>query len=150
MQVSTIKRIKVVLLLHASLLGRAALPGAVMCMAGMAAPRAIAQATVAANAELPNAPGARATGALASEPTQAAGNGAISGTVLDPNGNIVENAHVVVTNRAGTHERTVESGANGQFNFVDLPAGSYRLRVTGNGMGTYVSELFLLHSRGTY
>src|SRR4051794_19921681 len=96
-------------------------------------------ASVAVN--LPDAPSA----ALSSDDSDqnqssSAGNGTsvLSGTVLDPNNNVVQGAHVVLSDRAG-NERSVESGANGQFAFTSLPAGSYKITVTGIGMGKYVS-----------
>jgi Carboxypeptidase regulatory-like domain len=99
--------------------------------------------TSSSAANLPDAPSA--TEAASEDPGQnqpaaIAANGAsvISGTVLDPNHNVVQGAHVVLSDRAG-NERAMESGSNGQFAFSALPPGSYKITITGNGMGKYVS-----------
>lgn len=97
---------------------------------------------------LPDAPGPSLK--LEPSPAAAAGTGEISGTVLNPNGAIIEDAHVVLTNNAGTIERIVQSGPNGQFSFVGLPNGTYKLRVTAKGMGTYVSPQISLHADEMY
>jgi hypothetical protein len=68
----------------------------------------------------------------------------ISGTVLDTNHEVVQDARVVLTNRSGT-KREVQSGPNGEFAFSTLLPGSYRVTVTGNGMGTYASPWVSLH-----
>ena len=75
----------------------------------------------------------------------ATGTCMISGTVLDTNNDVVQGAHVVLSTRAGV-EQTMESGPNGQFTFASLPPGAYRITVTGNGMGTYVSPWVTTHS----
>ena len=71
-------------------------------------------------------------------------NGVISGTVLDPNNNVIEGAHVVLSSRAGA-EHDMQSGPNGQFAFSGLAAGSYKITVTEQGMGTCVSPWITLH-----
>jgi hypothetical protein len=68
----------------------------------------------------------------------------ISGTVLDTNNDVIQGAHVALLDRAGAM-RELESGPDGQFAFSALPPGSYRLTVTGNGMGTFVSPWLTLH-----
>src|SRR5579863_6403685 len=67
------------------------------------------------------------------------GTANISGTVLDSNGNVIHGAKVVLSNRAGTDERELQSGANGEFEFSSLVPGIYKLTVTGRDMGTFVS-----------
>ena len=95
---------------------------------------------IASNESLPDAPGiGTSTVGAESEPTAAPSSAVISGTVLDPNGNVIEDAHIALTNRSGAIERVVQSGPNGQFAIADLPAGTFRLRITGKAMGTYVS-----------
>ena len=72
------------------------------------------------------------------------GTSTISGTVLDTNHEVVQDARVVLTSRSGT-KREVQSGSNGEFAFSMLLPGSYRVTVTGNGMGTYASSWLSLH-----
>lgn len=85
-----------------------------------------------------------------SEPPAPTETAVISGTVLDTNGDIIQDAHVVLTSRTGSIERVAQSGPNGQFNFPGLSSGSFKLRVTGKGMGTYVSPEISLHAGEMY
>src|SRR5436309_2176687 len=68
---------------------------------------------------------------------QPAANGTctITGTVLDTNDDVIPGAHVVLSDRSGA-TRDMQSGPNGQFAFSALRSGSYKIKVTGNGMGT--------------
>ena len=63
----------------------------------------------------------------------------ISGTVLDPNGSIIEGARVELTSMNGVSEQVVKTGENGQFHFSGLGTGTFKVTVTGPGMGIYVS-----------
>ncbi len=110
------------------------------------------QASLVARApELPDAPGfSPSTSASESDPTAPQPTAVISGTVLDTNGEVIQDAHVVLTNRSGTIERMVQSGPNGEFSFAGLPAGTFKLRVTGKAMGTYVSPAISLHPDEMY
>jgi hypothetical protein len=113
---------------------------------GCAALHAVAQqgeGTSAASAVLPDAPG-ETGGTVEAIDDQSGqpgskGNCAVSGTVLDTNGDVVQGAQVVLTNRAGVRVSETQSGSNGQFAFSALPAGSYKVTVSGNGMSTFVS-----------
>ena len=61
-------------------------------------------------------------------PRPAAAPGAtLSGRVRDENGDALPGAHVVARNALDGVERTDVSGAGGDFEFVDLPAGTYEL-----------------------
>jgi hypothetical protein len=71
--------------------------------------------------------------------SQAAALGNISGTVLDTNGDVVQGARVTLTGPAATNKHTVISGGDGQFQFPNLSAGAYRLRVSAHGMSRYSS-----------
>jgi hypothetical protein len=105
-------------------------------------------ATAAATAVLPDAPGLGAgrddAGQDQSNQPAEKGTCTISGTVLDTNHEVVQDARVVLTSRSGT-EREVQSGANGEFAFTTLLPGSYRVTVSGNGMGSYVSPWLAMH-----
>ncbi len=102
-----------------------------------------------ASAALPEAPGlgeGRAdAGQTQSSPSAEKGSGTISGTVLDTNKNVVEGARVLLTSRGGA-EREVQSGSNGEFAFTTLLPGSYRVTVSGKGMGSYVSPWLAMHA----
>jgi Carboxypeptidase regulatory-like domain len=114
----------------------------------LAQARQAGEATNAA-AVLPDAPGLGAArddaGQNQSSPSAEEGTCTISGTVLDTNNDVVEDARVVLTSRGGA-EREVQSGSNGEFSFSTLLPGSYRVTVSGNGMGTYVSLWMAIHA----
>lgn len=107
------------------------------------------ETTVAAKPELPGAPGlgAGVDDVGENQLSQSANKGTcmISGTVLDTNDDVIQGARVVLTDRAGDSPRVVQSGPNGQFEFATLPPGSYKVTVTGNGMGTFVSPWLTVH-----
>ena len=93
--------------------------------------------------DLPDAPG-YSSSSLPSQTTaqQQAGPAApatIEGTVFDTNGDVVQGARVVLVAQGGTYQSTVQSGSNGQFVFAELPAGTFKLTVSGPDMGTIVS-----------
>ena len=98
--------------------------------------------TTTSAANLPEAPGAgvASDGPGQNQTSLRADNATcvLSGTVVDTNNDVIQGAHVVLSDRAGD-ERTMESGPNGQFAFPALPPGAYKITVTGNGMGKYVS-----------
>lgn len=117
---------------------------AIMVFAGLAPLSSLAQeasGAAASKQQLANAPAA-VTDTL--KPS-----GMISGTVLDPNGNVIRGARVVLTGPAGAGERVMQSGTNGEFTFSELPSGSFTLTVTGTGMGTYVTPAILMHAGET-
>jgi hypothetical protein len=72
---------------------------------------------------------------------QPAANYAISGTVQDTNGGVIENATVQLsTTNSAESLRQVNSGAMGQFEFADLAPGTYIVKVSLGGMTTFVSK----------
>ena len=83
------------------------------------------------------------------EPQQA-NDGTITGTVLDPNKDVVQGARVTLVDTTGSALRTVQSGSNGQFEFTGLPAGGYGLNVTAPGMTTFTSSQISLQSGEAY
>jgi hypothetical protein len=70
-----------------------------------------------------------------------AANSAISGTVQDTNGGVIEDATVQLsTTDSAETPRQVKSGATGQFGFTDLAPGTYIVKVSHSGMTTFVSK----------
>ncbi len=63
---------------------------------------------------------------------QSAGNARLAGTVLDPGGNPIQNAAVVVTNDAGL-SRTIQTDETGRFSADGLAPGGYSVDVSANG-----------------
>lgn len=84
--------------------------------------------------DLPDAPGfaTQAGGGQAGPAAPAT----IEGTVVDPNGDVVQGARVALSGPEPGDERVLETGSNGQFAFTGLAAETYKLTVTGPGMGT--------------
>jgi len=93
-------------------------------------------------AKLPDAPGAEAQ-AAGPEAVQA---GTVSGTVQDPNGNVVEGVQVQLTSKAGGEKLEQPSGSNGEFSFAGLKPGLYKVTVSGKDWGTYSSPEIRLAS----
>jgi hypothetical protein len=92
---------------------------------------------------LPDAPQPLRSG---SQPSQSenTGTGNISGTVLDTRGDVVQGAQVQLVGSSGTAVQTKVSGSEGQFDFADLPPGTYKIAVSGNGMSTFNSQPIVL------
>ena len=131
-----------------ALFGLVVLPLASLAPMGVMAQQA--PTAVASNQGLPDAPGLGASPYnSAAESNATEGPGMITGTVLDPNGSVIEGAKVVLSNGRPGGERVQDSGGNGEFSFAGLPAGAYKITVTGQGMGVYVSPEIKLHASET-
>lgn len=61
------------------------------------------------------------------------GTSSVSGTVSDPQGNVVAGASVVLTNPAKNFTRTQVTGENGSYSFNSIPPDTYTVEVTANG-----------------
>jgi hypothetical protein len=66
--------------------------------------------------------------------------GLIQGTVVDPNGAVVNGASVNVKNTETGFERTVTSNSDGFFSAPLLPLGKYRVTTTASGFSNSVLE----------
>src|SRR5262249_36498136 len=64
---------------------------------------------------------------------QAQDSATITGSVLDPRGNIVPNAVVVITNEANGKRRNITADAQGHFAENSLPDGKYTVVATAPG-----------------
>ena len=66
--------------------------------------------------------------------------GRIRGTVTDPSGSAVPAANVTLINEATHATREVQSGANGEYIFIEVPVGSYEIDLTIQGFKKYVHK----------
>jgi len=66
--------------------------------------------------------------------------GRIRGTVSDPSGASVAAATVTLINDATHSTRDVQSGANGEYIFIEVPVGSYEIDVTQAGFKKFVRK----------
>src|SRR5882724_4329507 len=66
--------------------------------------------------------------------------GRIRGTVSDPSGGAVAAAKVTLINEATNVTRDVDSGANGDYLFIEVPVGSYEIDVAQSGFKKYVRK----------
>lgn len=70
--------------------------------------------------------------------------GVITGVISDPNGAVVPNATVTVTNQATNESRSVQTDSDGRYEVPSLPTGVYTVAVTGSGFqATSVKDLKL-------
>jgi hypothetical protein len=61
----------------------------------------------------------------------------VRGTVTDPSGAAVVAASVTIANSESKTERTMTTGAQGEYQFLLLPPGTYTLKVTAAGFAGY-------------
>jgi hypothetical protein len=66
--------------------------------------------------------------------------GNLTGTVTDPNGAVVSNANVTVTNQATGAERSTVSNESGAFDFETLQPGKYNLTIEAKGFKKVISR----------
>src|ERR1051326_7156854 len=59
--------------------------------------------------------------------------GTVTGTVVDPNSAIVPSATVTLSNPVTGYKRTLTTGADGGFQFNDVPPNNYQLSVSASG-----------------
>ncbi|MBV9211737.1 MAG: TonB-dependent receptor [Acidobacteria bacterium] len=73
---------------------------------------------------------------------QALGNaGTVAGVVTDPNGALVPNANVTITNPVTSFTRTTTTDADGAFRFDNVPPNNYQLSVNANGFDAATQTL---------
>ena len=66
--------------------------------------------------------------------------GRIRGTVTDPSGGAVVGATVTLLNEATHATRDVQTGASGEYIFLEVPVGSYEMDVSSQGFKQYVRK----------
>lgn len=70
--------------------------------------------------------------------------GSITGVVADPQGAVVPNATVTVTNQGTNEKRTVQADSEGRYEVLSLPTGVYTVEASGTGFqATSVKDLRL-------
>ncbi|MGB8459360.1 MAG: carboxypeptidase regulatory-like domain-containing protein [Candidatus Acidiferrum sp.] len=66
--------------------------------------------------------------------------GQIRGTISDPSGASVTGATISLVNEATGSQREVQSGANGEYIFIEVPVGRYEIDVTQTGFKKFVRK----------
>lgn len=74
------------------------------------------------------------------------GAASLSGSVVDKSGDVLQGAQVTLEGAPGSALRTVESDANGHFEFTGLTPAVYKLTVNAPGMSTFSSQQIPLHA----
>ncbi|MGH9512495.1 MAG: carboxypeptidase regulatory-like domain-containing protein [Terriglobales bacterium] len=62
--------------------------------------------------------------------------GELQGTVTDPSGAVVSNAHVVLSGTSLVGDKVLNTDSKGFYHFVNLPPGAYSMTVTAQGFST--------------
>src|SRR5438874_10605669 len=70
--------------------------------------------------------------------------GTIAGTVTDTSGAAVANATVILTNMDTAQKRSIESDASGNYTFVNILPGRYKLEGEKTGFKKFVREPILV------
>jgi hypothetical protein len=70
--------------------------------------------------------------------------GRIRGTVTDPSGGAVAAATVTLINAATSSTRVVQTGANGEYIFIEVPVGGYEIDVTQAGFKKFIRKDIVL------
>jgi hypothetical protein len=103
--------------------------------------------TATSETDLPNAPGWESPSPQSQSPQSTA---SISGYVFDINGGIVPDAKVTLVtlnDQSGLAERVETADGTGFFSFKNLPAGTFKIRITAVDLEPYESYEFTLHPR---
>jgi TonB family protein len=64
-------------------------------------------------------------------------SGKFTGTIYDPSGAAVPNATIIMANHKAKTSEMTTSDADGNFNFTELPAGEYEMKVLKPGFAEY-------------
>lgn len=67
--------------------------------------------------------------------------GTVTGVVTDPNGAVVPNASVTISNQVTGYTRTVNTDTDGSFRFNDVPPNNYHLIVSASGFNPTHQDL---------
>src|SRR5215472_9191719 len=103
------------------------------------------------SSSLPDAPLPKPAGPMEGNATgDAQGTASISGTILDSTGAAIPGAQISLALRDGSRLQTVKSGANGEFTFAGVPAGSYRVTVEAVGFALWKTEEFTVATQQVF
>ena len=83
---------------------------------------------------------------LCVSPVLASITGSIAGTVKDPSGGLVPNAHVTVTETSTGATQSVTTDTQGGYSFLALAVGHYDLTVVANGFREYKQTGIMLNA----
>jgi hypothetical protein len=72
---------------------------------------------------------------------QGMNTGSVSGVVLDPNGAVVPNATVTISNPITGYKRTANTDPDGSFRFTDVPPNNYQLTAAATGFSANTETL---------
>src|SRR5438477_5246481 len=75
--------------------------------------------------------------------------GIIRGTIYDPSGAVVSSILVTVTQAETGFARTATSDSQGNFTFVELPIGHYRVKADASGFENFVQDGIILEVNQT-
>ena len=78
------------------------------------------------------------------------GSASVAGTVLDVSGATISGADVSLMHEDGTQSHTTLSEADGEFNFTNIPAGSYLVTVNARGFAAFTSIEFDVAAKQAY
>jgi Carboxypeptidase regulatory-like domain len=96
---------------------------------------------------LPNSPGREF---ISPQSTTSEATATISGTVLDINEGMVPGAKVALETQSGTAERVATSDSVGFFSFSNLPAGTFKIKITAANLEAFESYEITLHTGERY
>ncbi len=72
--------------------------------------------------------------------------GGLQGTVKDPSGAVVSKAQVVLTGTSLVGAKSLETDNSGYYHFANLPPGTYKVRISSDGLETFESYSISLHT----
>ncbi len=75
--------------------------------------------------------------------------GSIVGTVKDQSGSVVPGATITLVNQGSSATRTATSGSSGNYEFINLDAGTYQVSVAASGFKDVVFSHLVLQARDT-
>ena len=73
--------------------------------------------------------------------TQGLGSGTVEGVAVDPNGAVVPNASVTISNPVSGYTRSAVTSQDGTFRFDNLPPNNYQLTVSATGFTAFAQNI---------